>query len=53
MAKLHPAVVNMPITLKPALPQLPRHCRQEKAPLLRVKALHDYLADRIAYDASN
>ena len=49
---LHPAVVNMPTSVETSIESVAQYiASQEKDPLLRVKALHDYVADRIAYDA--
>ncbi len=49
---LHPAVVNMPATVEVSIESVAKYiAEQEKDPFLRVKALHDYVADRIAYDA--
>ncbi|MBE9113991.1 transglutaminase [Nodosilinea sp. LEGE 07298] len=51
---LHPAVVNMPASAETSIESVAQYiASQEKDPLLRVKALHDYVADRIAYDAPN
>ena len=51
-AGLHPAVVNMPASAETSIESVAQYiARQEPDPLLRVKALHDYVADRIAYDA--
>ena len=53
-AELHPAVVNMPASVETSIASVAQYiASQEKDPLLRVKALHDYVADRIAYDAPN
>ena len=49
---LHPAVANMPSSVETSIASVAQYiAQQEKDPLLRVKALHDYVADRIAYDA--
>jgi hypothetical protein len=49
---LHPAVVNMPAGIETSIESVAQYIAgQEKDPFLRVKALHDYVADRIAYDA--
>lgn len=49
---LHPAVVNMPASAEKSIKSVAQYiAKQEKDPVLRVKALHDYVADRIAYDA--
>ncbi|HEY9644734.1 MAG TPA: transglutaminase domain-containing protein, partial [Chroococcidiopsis sp.] len=51
-AGLHPAVANMPANVETSIESVAQYiAQQEKDPLLRVKALHDYVADRIAYDA--
>ncbi|MBD1918310.1 MULTISPECIES: transglutaminase domain-containing protein [Cyanophyceae] len=51
---LHPAVVNMPPSAETSIASVAQYiASQEKDPMLRVKALHDYVADRIAYDAPN
>jgi transglutaminase-like putative cysteine protease len=51
---LHPAVVNMPASAEANIESVAQYiASQEKDPMLRVKALHDYVADRIAYDAPN
>ncbi|MBE9138042.1 transglutaminase [Nodosilinea sp. LEGE 07088] len=53
-AGLHPAVVNMPASAETSIASVAQYiASQEKDPMLRVKALHDYVADRIAYDAPN
>lgn len=51
---LHPAVVNMPASAETSIASVAQYiASQKKDPMLRVKALHDYVADRIAYDAPN
>ncbi|NMF86477.1 transglutaminase domain-containing protein [Nodosilinea sp. P-1105] len=51
---LHPAVINMPASAETSIESVAQYiASQETDPLLRVKALHDYVADRIAYDAPN
>jgi hypothetical protein len=51
---LHPAVANMPASVETSIASVAQYiASQEKDPMLRVKALHDYVADRIAYDAPN
>ncbi|MEM6835496.1 MAG: transglutaminase domain-containing protein [Cyanobacteria bacterium P01_C01_bin.120] len=53
-AGLHPAVVNMPANAETSIESVAQYiASQEKDPMLRIKALHDYVADRIAYDAPN
>ena len=49
---LHPAVANMPADQEVSIESVAHYiAQQEPNPYLRVKALHDYVADRIAYDA--
>jgi len=51
---LHPAVMKMPSNVETSIQSVAQYiASQEKDPLLRIKALHDYVADRIAYDAPN
>ena len=51
---LHPAVINMPASAETSIESVAQYiASQEKDPMLRIKALHDYVADRIAYDAPN
>ncbi|WP_017306143.1 transglutaminase domain-containing protein [Spirulina subsalsa] len=51
-AGLHPAVVNIPARSEISIESVAQYiAQQEKDPVLRIKALHDYVADRIAYDA--
>lgn len=51
---LHPAVMNMPPSAETSIPAVAEYiAQQESDPFLRVKALHDYVADRIAYDAES
>ncbi|MBD2110007.1 transglutaminase [Nodosilinea sp. FACHB-13] len=53
-AELHPAVIGMPPSAETSIASVARYiASQEKDPMLRIKALHDYVADRIAYDAPN
>lgn len=50
-ASLHPAVANMPASVETSIESVAQYiAQQEPDSLLRVKALHDYVADRIAYD---
>lgn len=50
--ELHPAVANMPASAEVSIESVAQYiAQQEKDPVLRIKALHDYVADRIAYDA--
>lgn len=52
-ASLHPAVANMPASTETSIASVAQYiAQQESDPMLRVKALHDYVADRIAYDAN-
>jgi transglutaminase-like putative cysteine protease len=51
-AAIHPAVANMPASVETSIAAVAQYlAQQEHDPFLRVKALHDYVADRIAYDA--
>jgi len=51
-ASIHPAVAQMPTSVETSIASVAQYiAQQEKDPFLRVKALHDYVADRIAYDA--
>jgi hypothetical protein len=51
-AKLHPAVANMPTSVETSIESVASYiATQESDPFLRVKALHDYVADRVAYDS--
>lgn len=51
---LHPAVANMPASVESSIKSVARYIAdQEKDPYLRIKALHDYVADRVAYDAKS
>lgn len=48
---LHPLVANMPESVKTSPEAVAKYiAEREKDPFLRVKALHDFVADRIAYD---
>jgi hypothetical protein len=50
--ELHPAVANMPESVETDVASVGRYiAEQESDPYQRVKALHDYAADRVAYDA--
>jgi transglutaminase-like putative cysteine protease len=50
-ASLHPAVASMPKEVEVSIPSVAKYIlAHEPDPLLRVKALHDWVADRIAYD---
>lgn len=49
---LHPAVANMPESAETSIASVAEYIRDsESDDFLRVKALHDYVADRLAYDA--
>jgi transglutaminase-like putative cysteine protease len=53
-ARLHPAVADLPPEAESSIAALGRHlAAQEPNPWLRVKALHDYVADRVAYDVAS
>lgn len=48
---LHPAVASMPASVEISIESIARYiASKESDPFLRVKALHDYVADRITYD---
>lgn len=50
--QLHPLVVNMPAQAEASIESVGRYiAEREPDQRLRIKALHDYVADRIAYDA--
>lgn len=49
---IHPAVANMPASVETSIASVAQYlAQQEHDPFLRVKALHDYVANRLAYDA--
>ena len=51
-ATLHPAVANMPASAETSIKSVAQYiAKREKDPTQRIKALHDYVADRIAYDS--
>jgi len=51
-ASLHPAVATMPASVETSIKSVAQYiAKQEPDPVLRIKALHDYVADRIAYDS--
>ena len=53
-AALHPAVVELPAAAETDIASVARYIAQrEPDPWLRVKALHDYVADRVSYDAAS
>jgi hypothetical protein len=48
---LHPAVSSMPASAETSISSVAHYiAKHETNPVLRIKALHDYVADRIAYD---
>ena len=50
-ATLHPLVEGLPAAAESSLAAVARHLAEgEPNPWLRVKALHDYVADRVVYD---
>jgi transglutaminase-like putative cysteine protease len=50
-ATLHPLVTSMPQEAERSIEEVARYiAERESDPWMRVKALHDYVADRIAYD---
>jgi transglutaminase-like putative cysteine protease len=51
-ASLHRAVATMPASVETSIKSVAQYiAKQEPDPILRIKALHDYVADRIAYDS--
>ena len=50
---LHPLVVGMPASAETSIESVGAYLSRETDPLQRVKAIHDYIADRIAYDLSS
>jgi hypothetical protein len=53
-ATVHPAVVAMPREVEVSVASVGKYILEhEPDPMLRVKALHDWVADRIAYDTPN
>lgn len=53
-AKLHPVVSEMPREEEVSVTRIGQYIKaREPDPMLRVKALHDWVADRIAYDTPN
>ena len=53
-ASLHPAVATMPSHVETSIESVAQYiAEQESDSFLRIKALHDYVADRIAYDAES
>jgi hypothetical protein len=50
--QLHPLVASLPADAEQSIAGVARYiARGESQPWLRIKALHDYVADRVAYDA--
>ncbi|KAM3102313.1 transglutaminase domain-containing protein [Phormidesmis sp. 146-12] len=50
--QIHPAIATLPASVETSIASVAQYiAQQERDPFLRVKALHDYVADRIAYDA--
>lgn len=50
-AELHPLVVGMPADAEASITSVGRYIADHEAdPFRRAKALHDYVADRVAYD---
>ena len=53
-ATLHPAVASMPSDVETSIKSVAQYIAQEESDsFLRVKALHDYVADRVSYDAES
>jgi hypothetical protein len=51
-ADLHPLVASLPAEAEQSICSVARYiAAHESQPWLRMKALHDYVADRVAYDA--
>lgn len=47
---IHPAVVNMPASAETSIDSVAKYlAAREKDPLMLVKALHDWVADRVSY----
>jgi transglutaminase-like putative cysteine protease len=50
-AELHPAVTSLPASAEVSIASVAQYIAQrETDPWMRVKALHDYVADRVSYD---
>lgn len=50
-ARLHPLISKMPKSAETSIDSVAKYIAEhESDPVLRIKALHDYVADRIAYD---
>jgi hypothetical protein len=53
-AALHPAVAELPASVETGIATVARYIAQrEPDPWMRVKALHDYVADRVTYDVES
>ncbi|MBI2809703.1 MAG: transglutaminase [Candidatus Melainabacteria bacterium] len=53
-AVLHHAVATMPVSVETSIKSVARYiAKEEKDPVQRIKALHDYVADRVAYDSES
>lgn len=51
---LHPAIVDMPRSAEASITRVAQYlAAQEPDPVLRIKALHDYVADRLTYDTES
>ncbi len=49
---LHPVVASMPASAEASIKSVAQYiAKREKDPVQRIKALHDYVADRVGYDA--
>lgn len=49
---LHPVVATMPASVETSIKSVAQYiAANEKDPVMRIKALHDYVADRVAYDS--
>jgi hypothetical protein len=50
--EMHPAVAALPAEAETSIASVARYiAHEERDPWMRVKALHDYVADRVSYDA--
>ncbi len=50
----HPAIVDMPRQAEASITRVAQYlAAQEPDPILRIKALHDYVADRLTYDTES
>jgi transglutaminase-like putative cysteine protease len=53
-SQIHPAVASLPAEAETSLDSVAHYLAQrERDPWMRVKALHDYVADRVSYDAES